>query len=69
MNYRFSHLALAALVALAVTGCGSKESAPTAEQPAATTAPAGKTVDATTTGSVSGKVTLDGKAAPENRST
>src|SRR5580692_6520174 len=65
MNHRFSHLALAALIALAITGCGSKESAPTAEQPAATTAPAGKTVDATTTGSVTGTVTLDGKAAPE----
>ena len=64
MNHRFSHLALAALMALAITGCGSKESA-TTEQPAATTAPAGKTVDASTAGSVTGTVTLDGKAAPE----
>ncbi|MGB7751375.1 MAG: hypothetical protein WCF88_07465, partial [Candidatus Acidiferrales bacterium] len=64
MLNRFSHLALAALMAIAITGCGSKEST-TTEQPAATTAPAGKTVDASTVGSVAGKVTLDGKAAPE----
>jgi plastocyanin len=66
MNHRFSHLALAALMALAITGCGSKDSGQTAEQPAApAAAPTGKTVDATTTGSVTGTVTLDGKAAPE----
>ena len=69
MSNRFIHLALAAVLALAITGCGSKESAPTAEQPAASTAPAGKTVDASTAGSVSGKVTLDGKPAQKKPST
>jgi plastocyanin/predicted small lipoprotein YifL len=64
MKIKFFSFAIAAMVALAITGCGSKEST-TSEQPAAT-APAatGKTVDATTAGSVTGSVTLDGKPAP-----
>jgi plastocyanin len=65
MSNRYFHLALAAIVAIAITGCGKKESNETAEQPAATTAPAGKTVDAATAGTVTGKVTLDGKPAKE----
>ena len=64
MSNRCFHLALAAVLALAITGCGKKESNETAEQPAATAAPAGKTVDASTAGTVTGKVTLDGKPRP-----
>ena len=63
MTNRLFSISLAALMALAITGCGSKDSSQTAEQPAApSAAPAGKTVDASTAGSVSGKVSLDGKA-------
>lgn len=66
MSNRCLHLALAAAMALAITGCGSKESSQTAEQPAApSAAPAGKTVDASTAGSVAGKVTLEGKPEHE----
>ena len=65
MSNRFCNLALAALLAIAITGCGSKDSNQTAEQPATPAATATKTVDASTAGSVKGTVTLDGKAAPE----
>ncbi|MFZ3216788.1 MAG: carboxypeptidase regulatory-like domain-containing protein [Candidatus Acidiferrales bacterium] len=60
MSQRSFHLALASLLAVALIGCGSKESNQTAEQPAAPAA-AGKTVDASTAGTVTGKVTLEGK--------
>jgi plastocyanin len=67
VNSRFVKFALAAAVAVAICGCGgnkqnSESSAPS--QPAAT-APAGKTVDAATAGSVTGTVVLDGKPAAE----
>ena len=65
MRNRYRTLALAAIAALAITGCGKKEGNENAEQPAAPAATAGKTVDASTAGSVSGKVTLTGKPAPE----
>jgi len=63
MKTKLFNIAIAAIVALTITGCGNKET-PTSEQPAST-APttAGKTVDATTAGSVTGSVTLDGKPA------
>jgi plastocyanin len=65
MRNRYRTLALAAIVALAIAGCGKKEGNENAEQPAAGAATAGKTVDASTAGSVSGKVTLTGKPTPE----
>ena len=63
MKTKFIHLALTGLVALAFVGCGGskKEETPSA-QPAASAPAGGKTVDAATAGSVSGKVTLEGKA-------
>ncbi|HTS13637.1 MAG TPA: carboxypeptidase regulatory-like domain-containing protein [Candidatus Limnocylindrales bacterium] len=60
MKTRFLQLALAALVAFAIVGCGGNKSSES-EQPAAPAA-GGATVDATTAGSVSGTVKLDGKA-------
>lgn len=62
MKNRLFHLALAAVVALTITGCGKKEGNEAApSQPAATAAPAA-TVDAASAGSITGTVTLDGKA-------
>jgi plastocyanin len=61
MKDKTLHLALAAVVALAVTGCGGNKSSESSEQPAATTS-GGATVDASTAGSISGTITLDGKA-------
>jgi len=63
MNTKFCYFALSAVLALAIAGCGGGEKKEQPAAPAATTAPAaGKTVDAATAGSVSGTVTLDGKA-------
>ena len=62
MNNKLFHLALAAVLAAAVAGCGNKEKQETASQPAAPAATAGKTVDPATAGSVSGTVNLDGAA-------
>jgi plastocyanin len=61
MNSKLINLALAASLALAIAGCGGGEKKEESAQPAAPAA-AGKTVDAATAGSVSGTVTLDGKA-------
>jgi plastocyanin len=61
MKIKFLHLSLAALLAVAIVGCGgSKSEAPS--QPAATAPAAAKTVDASTAGSVTGTVNLDGTA-------
>jgi plastocyanin len=65
MKIKFLHLSFAALLAIAIVGCGgSKTEAPS--QPAATTPAAAKTVDASTAGSITGTVNLDG-AAPTSR--
>jgi plastocyanin len=63
MKNKFIHFALAAVVALAITGCGKKEGSEEAGQPAATSSAPMKMVDASTAGSVTGTVTLDGKPA------
>ena len=63
MNTKFIHLTLSALLALAIIGCGgSKKDESSAPAPAASAPAAGKSVDAATAGSVTGTVTLDGKA-------
>ncbi len=62
MKTQFFNLALAALVAIAITGCGGKQNSQTNEQPVANSN-ATKVVDTSTAGSVSGSVTLDGKPA------
>ena len=63
MKTKIIHLALTAFVALTFVSCGGskKEETPSA-QPTAGTPAGGKSVDAATAGSVSGTVTLDGKA-------
>src|SRR5271156_3195513 len=61
MKTKFFNLALAAALAIAITGCGKKED--TNEQPVANSN-AKKVIDASTAGSVTGSVTLDGKPAP-----
>jgi hypothetical protein len=63
MKTKIIYLALTGLVALAFVGCGGskKEESPSAK-PAVAAPAAGKTVDASTAGSVSGTVTLEGKA-------
>jgi plastocyanin len=63
MKTKFFNLALVAVVAIAIAGCGKKENTETNEQPAANSA-AAKVVDPTTAGSVTGSVTLDGKPVP-----
>jgi plastocyanin/predicted small lipoprotein YifL len=63
MKTKFFNLALAAVLAIAITGCGSKQNNETNEKPVAETN-AKKAVDTSTVGSVSGTVTLDGKPAP-----
>ena len=66
MKDKFVHFALAAIVAVAMIGCGGNKSNESSEQPAATSAPSGgATVDASTAGSITGTVTLDGKAPAE----
>lgn len=58
------YFTLAIAAGLAFAGCGGGNKAPEAPaQPAATAPAAGKTVDASTAGSVTGAVKLDGKAA------
>src|SRR5690349_2106227 len=54
--------ALAALLAISVAGCGSSTS-----QPAPPPAAAGKKVDASTAGSIAGKITLTGAAPAAER--
>ena len=61
MNTKLLNLTLAAVLAASVAGCGGKKDESTS-QPAAPAATAGKTVDQSTAGSVSGTVTLDGAA-------
>jgi len=61
MNTKFFHLALSAVLAFAIIGCGGNKKEETAA-PAPAAPAAGKTVDAATAGSISGTVTLDGKA-------
>jgi len=63
MKTKIIHLALTAFVALTFVSCGGskKEETPSA-QPTAGAPAGGKSVDAATAGSVSGTVTLDGKA-------
>jgi plastocyanin len=59
MKIKFFSFALAAIVALSITGCGGGSKPSETSQPVATS-PA-KAIDASTVGSVTGTVTLDGK--------
>jgi plastocyanin len=52
----------AALFALAFAGCGSKSGSESSEQPAATSATPGATVDTATAATITGTVELDGTA-------
>jgi plastocyanin len=61
MNTKLLNLTLAAVLAASVAGCGDKKDESTS-QPAAPAPTAGKTVDQSTAGSVSGTVTLTGTA-------
>lgn len=61
MKRAWFYMALMAALAIAVSGCGKKESPETSEQPAAK-APAGATVDAATAGSVTGMAMIEGTA-------
>ena len=61
MNNKLFHLTLASVLALAIAGCGGSKDQSTS-QTAAPAPTAGKTVDSSTAGSVSGTVTLDGAA-------
>ncbi len=63
MNTKFFNLALAAVIAVAIAGCGGKEKTETNEQPVKSSN-ATKVVDSSTAGSVTGTITLDGKPAP-----
>ncbi|MGB0035143.1 MAG: carboxypeptidase regulatory-like domain-containing protein [Candidatus Acidiferrales bacterium] len=65
MKTKLWNLALAAVLALTISGCGggSKPSSETASQPAAPATPLA-TVDAATAGSITGSVTLDGTVPP-----
>jgi len=56
------YFTLAIALGFAAAGCGGNKPAETPSQPAATTPAAAKTVDASTAGSVTGTITLDGKA-------
>lgn len=62
MNTKLLNLTLAAVLAASVAGCGSKGKDESTSQPAAPAPTAGKTVDQSTAGSVSGTVTLSGAA-------
>ena len=62
MKTKFFNLALAAVIAVAIAGCGGKEKTETNEQPVKSSN-ATKVVDTSTAGSVTGTVTLDGKPA------
>jgi plastocyanin len=59
MNIKFLHLMFAALLAFAIVGCGGSKNESTS-QPATTAPASAKTVDASTAGSVTGTVNLDG---------
>jgi plastocyanin len=62
MNTNFFQFVLASVLALAIVGCGgSKKEEPQIAAPAAASSST-KTVDQATAGSVTGSVTLDGKA-------
>jgi len=61
MNTKLLNLTLATVLAASVAGCGDKKDESTS-QPAAPAPTAGKTVDQSTAGSVSGTVTLTGTA-------
>jgi plastocyanin len=62
MNTKFFQFVLASVLALAIAGCGgSKKEEPQMAAPAAASSPM-KMVDQATAGSVTGSVTLDGKA-------
>ena len=67
MNTKLLNLTLAAVLAASVAGCGGKKDESTS-QPAAPAPTAGKTVDQSTAGSVSGTVTLDGAAPTASQS-
>ena len=62
MNTKLLNLTLAAVLAAAIAGCGGKEKDESTSQPAAPAPSAGKTVDQSTAGSVSGTVVLVGAA-------
>src|SRR5215472_5861811 len=63
MNTKLFHFMLAAVMAVAIAGCGGKEKEnESTSQPAPAAPTAGKTVDQSTAGSVSGTVTLAGTA-------
>lgn len=62
MKTKACYLAVAGVLALGFAGCGGNKSSESSEQPAATSAPTGATVDASTAGTVTGSVRLDGKA-------
>ena len=62
MNTKLLNLTLAAVLAAAIAGCGGKEKDESTSQPAAPAPTAGKTVDQSTAGSVSGTVVLVGAA-------
>ena len=63
MKNTVCYLAFAVLVAAGFAGCGGNKSSESSEQPSATPATAGATVDTATAGSVTGSVKLDGKPA------
>jgi plastocyanin len=62
MNTKLLNLTLAAVLAAVISGCGGKEKGESTSQPAAPAPTAGKTVDQSTAGSVSGTVVLVGPA-------
>jgi plastocyanin len=62
MNTKLLNLTLAAVLAVAIAGCGGKGKDESTSQPAAPAPAAGKTVDQSTAGSVSGTVILVGAA-------
>jgi plastocyanin len=64
MNNKFLQFVLPVVAAVVIAGCGGSSSTKNepASQPAATAPASAKTVDAATAGSVTGTITLDGKA-------
>jgi hypothetical protein len=63
MNTKFFEFVLATALALVIVGCGGNKKDESSSTPAPAAAPSsGKTVDQATAGSVTGTVTLDGKA-------
>jgi plastocyanin len=61
MKIKFMHLSFAALLAIAIVGCGGSKSESTS-QPAPAAPASAKTVDPSTAGSITGTVNLDGTA-------